>query len=123
MTPEDRARVLVTARFLRAIGILRWLAIPLTIVAAFFASSAIRVAVVVAGVLAIYYAIRVSFDALLLDDIAAERLTTEEVDRALGRYAKEDRPWPERCRGARPLAMSLIAFTVLELIAVTIGLR
>jgi uncharacterized membrane protein len=123
VTPEDRAQILVTSHFLRAIAILRWFAIALTIVAAFFASTAIRVGVVVAGAFAIYYGIRASFDAQLLDDIAAERLATEELDRALGRFAKESRPWPERCKGARRLALSLIAFTVLELIAVTIGFR
>jgi hypothetical protein len=96
MTDEERAHVLVTARLLRAAAMLSGLAVGVTIVAAF----QIAIAAIVLGVIAIYFCFRVSLDAKLFDDIAAGRLTTAQLDAALGRA--EAHP-PSRTRLARGL--------------------
>lgn len=111
MTDDERAEVLVTARLLRAASMLQWLAIALTI------ASGSSILVILLGVVAIYYGVRVTFDAKLFEDIAADRLTTAQLDSVL-RLKKKDRPWPDRCRGARGLAIKLAIATLVQLIAV-----
>ena len=124
MTPEERAEVLVTARLLRAVGILRWLAAALIVVAAasmiFVKPSAASIAAILLGLLALYYGIRVAFDAHLLDDIALDRMTTADLDHALGRTDKTERSWADRCRGAKRLVVLLAGATVAEIVAVVL---
>ena len=115
MTNDDRARILVTARLLHATALLRWLAAALLVLSIAPRPSMIAIAL---GLVAIYYGIRVAFDAALFDDIAAERLTTEELDAALARVRPPDRSWSDPCRGARRLAILSAIFTVAQLAAV-----
>ena len=115
MTDEERAHVLVTARLLRAAASLSGLAVGLTIVAAFQAA----IAAIVIGVVAIYYCFRVSFDAKLFDDIAAGRLTTAQLDHALG--AKRERDWIDRSRGAKRLVIQAAIAVIAQLIALVLS--
>lgn len=121
MTPEERAEVLVTARLLRAAGAVQWLAIGLTVVAAMLRD----VTAAVIGAVALFYAFRVAFDARLFEDVATERLTTSELDSALAtlRKGKGDRPWSDRCAGARRLVLLLAVTTIGELIVIAFGVR
>lgn len=121
MTTEERAHVLVTGRLLRAAAHLRWLVYGLTLIAAWRFSFAAAAAIIL-GVLALVYGFRVAFDAALFDDIAAERLTTAELDAALGALTKvkENRGWLDRCRGARRLAARLAALAAAQLVAVVL---
>ena len=123
MTPEERAQVVVTARFLRAAASLQWLAVGLVIVVAARGRMNIpAVASIAFGLIAIFYGFRVSFDAKLFDDVAQKRLTTAELDAALGalRKSKGNRDWLERCRGARGLVLRLAIAVVMQLIAVVL---
>ena len=124
MTDDDRAQVMVTARLLRATATLQWLAAGLTLLAVttlvYDRGDIAPLAAILLGLVALYYAFRVSFDARLFDDIAAERLTTAQLDaalRAFGRTA-EERSWADRCRGARGLVARLALFTLAQLLAV-----
>ena len=125
MTPHERAEVLVTARLLRAIGILPWLAAALTLVAVAGITHdrdlTLSLTSIFIGLIAIFYGVRVSFDARLLEDIASDRLTTEDLDSALAKFGKGNpRSWADRCRGARRLALSATVATIAQLIAVVI---
>ena len=115
MTGEERAHVIVTARLLRAAASLPWLAAGLTIVAALQSA----IAAIVLGVAALYYAIRVSFDAKLFEDIAAERLTTSQLDTALG--AKRERDWLDRSRGAKRLMLKAAIAVIAQLAALVLS--
>ena len=78
------------------------------------------VAAITLGVLAIYFGVRVSFDARLFEDIATERLTTPQLDVALGALRKgdADRSWADRCRGARRLIVLSAIATMAQIVAV-----
>ena len=115
MTAEERAHVLVTARLLRAAASIPWLAAGLTVVAALQTA----IAAIVLGVIALYYAIRVSFDAKLFDDIAAERLTTSQLDTAL--EAKRERDWIDRSRGAKRLLLKAAIALIAQLAALVLS--
>lgn len=120
MTEAERAEVLVTARLLASASRLSWLVVAVTaIAAAALALARFRaqtIVAVVAGVAGIYYAIRISFDARLLEDIIAMRLTTEAMDAALGRAGSE-RSWADRCAGARRLVVRCGAATLIQIAA------
>jgi hypothetical protein len=118
--------VLVTARLLRSSASLQWLTFALTVLGA---TALVRgtarpaaTTVLVLGFVAIYYGMRVAFDARLFDDIVRQRLTTEDLDGVLetfGRPATETtRSWTDRCRGARKLVMTLSATTIVQIAAV-----
>ena len=118
MTDEERAHVVVTARLLRAAASLSGLAVGLTLVAAF----QVAIAAIVLGVVAIYFCIRVSFDAKLFDDIAAGRLTTQHLDLALGRAeARPTRDWIDRSRGAKGLVVKAAITVVAQLAALVLS--
>lgn len=119
MTAEERAEVLVTARLLRAAGAVQWLAIGLTVAAVMLRS----VTAAALGAVALFYAFRVAFDARLFEDVATERLTTTELDSGLAslRNGKTDRPWSDRCAGARRLVLLLAVTTAGQL--VVLGVR
>jgi uncharacterized membrane protein YoaK (UPF0700 family) len=126
VTEDERAQVLVTARFLRAAAAMQWLAVGLTLLAA---AALIHgrgipaaVAALALGIVAISYAFRVSFDARLLEDIAGQRLTTSQLDQALGGLQKKEggRSWDERCRGSRRLVMHLAIVTFAQAVAVVL---
>jgi hypothetical protein len=121
VTPEERALIVVTANFLRAAAKAQWLAIGLTIVAAASiifttARRAPAIAAIVLGVISIYYGIRVAFDARLLEDVAAERLTAADLDSVF--VKNKGRSWSDRCRGARRLVAFGAAATIAQMIAV-----
>ena len=120
MTETERAEILVTARLLASASRLSWLAVALTaIAAAALALASFRaptVVAVVAGVAGIYSGIRISFDARLLEDIIAMRLSTEAMDAAIGRAGSE-RPWADRCAGARRLVVQCGAATLIQIAA------
>ncbi|HEX6083154.1 MAG TPA: hypothetical protein VF266_01435 [Thermoanaerobaculia bacterium] len=141
MTDEERAHVVVTARLLRAAAMLSGLAVGVTIVATF----QVAIAAIVLGVVAIYYCFRVSFDAKLFDDIAAGRLTTAQLDLALGggqailpvraHASSEDegtgriacpppaatRDWIDRSRGAKRLVVKAAIAVIAQLAALVLS--
>jgi hypothetical protein len=121
LTPEERAEVLVTARLLRAAVVVQWLAIGLTVVAPLLRN----VPAAALGALALFYAFRVALDARLFEDVATERLTTTELDSALSTLRKgaADRPWSDRCAGARRLVLLMAVTTAGELIVLVFGMR
>jgi uncharacterized membrane protein YuzA (DUF378 family) len=124
VTEGERAQVLVTARLLRAAGALQWLAVGLTLLATAALihgrGAPAAIAALALGIVAVYYAFRVSFDARLLEDIAEARLTTSQLDEALGGLQKKEggRPWEDRCRGSRRLVMHLAIVTFVQVVAV-----
>lgn len=127
MTPEERARIMVTARLLRAAASIQWLAAGITIVAVAAATHgrgmSAAIAAILLGVVAIFYGVRVSFDARLFEDIAAERLTTSQLDSALGALRKGkggDRSWADRCRGATRLIVLCAMATMGQIVAVVL---
>lgn len=109
MTTEERTNVLVTARFLEGAGRIDLLSTGLTVLAVVWLSW-IAIAL---GIIAKIYAVRIAFDARLLDDVANERLTSEDLDAAFPK--KAGRSWSERCRGARRLVVTCAAATTLQL--------
>ncbi|HYC89532.1 MAG TPA: hypothetical protein VEO54_10010 [Thermoanaerobaculia bacterium] len=140
MTDEERAHVIVTARLLRAAASLSGLAVGLTIVAAF----QVAIAAIVLGVAAIYFCFRVSLDAKLFDDVAAGRIATDALDRALGRAearptssapramrmlnagrasAGPDAPrdWIDRSRGAKRLIVQAAIAVIAQLAALVLS--
>ena len=115
------ADVKLTARMLRAASFLPFLSAGLTILAAaallFGCSRAASIAAIVLGVIACVYGFRIALDAWLFEDILAGALTTSELDEAVGRA---DRPWPDRCRGARRLIIKGAVATLLQLAALAL---
>ncbi|HXH39256.1 MAG TPA: hypothetical protein VNN08_11560 [Thermoanaerobaculia bacterium] len=124
MTADERAQIVVTARLLRATASIQWLPVGITIIAAAAAARgqgvSAAIAAIVLGLVAIYFGVRVSFDARLFDDIATGRLTTLQLDTALGtlRKGKGGRGWADRCRGARRLVAFCAIATMAQIIAV-----
>lgn len=120
MTSQERAEILVTARLLRAVEKIYWLAAGLTIVAALSIvwgsiSRTRAIPAIILGLVAIFYCVRIGFDARLLEDVGMDKLTTSELDGALGAVANADksgRSWGDRCRGARRLVMFCTAATI-----------
>jgi hypothetical protein len=120
MTDTERAQVLVTARLLEAARSIDWLSTGLTLLApVLLALTPYAVVSLVLGAVSKLYAVRVAFDAKLLHDIATDRLSTADLDAALGRTGQE-RGWPDRCRGARWLMFVQAAVTIAQLAAVAL---
>ena len=116
------AEARLTARMLRALSFLPWLNAGLLIVsaAALLLRDGHRVVLAIAvavGVVASFYGFRVALDAWLFEDILDEKLTTAELDALVG---KPDRPWPDRCRGARRLMVIAAIATVLQLLCIVL---
>ena len=111
----------MTADFLRAAAKVLWLAVGLVIVAAasLVFTTARRgpaIAAMALGIIAIYYGVRVAFDARLLEGVATERLTAADLDAVF--VKNKGRSWADRCRGARRLVAFEAAATIAQLIAV-----
>ncbi|HVG23591.1 MAG TPA: hypothetical protein VND45_05510 [Thermoanaerobaculia bacterium] len=115
MTDDERAHVIVTARLLHAVAALPWLAAGLTVAAAFKSAYT----AILLGLVAIYYGVRVALDARLFDDVAAERLTTAQLDTALG--ARVHRDWIDRSRGAKRLVIKAAIAAVAQLAALVLS--
>ncbi|HYH10551.1 MAG TPA: hypothetical protein VEK11_26130 [Thermoanaerobaculia bacterium] len=124
MNDTERAEVLVTARLLRAASAMQWVAVVLTSYAV-ITHAYLAIAL---GVIALYFAFRVSFDARLFEDVTTDRLTTSALDAALSPLRRGDnarttdtpRPWPDRCRGARRLVLYLALTTVALILALAL---
>lgn len=121
MTSEEQALIVVTARFLRAAAKVQWLAIGLTLLAAasMIFTTARRspaIAAMVLGIISNYYGIRVAFDARLLEDVAAGKFTTADLDAVF--VKNKGRSWPDRCRGARRLVAFGAMATMAQMISV-----
>ena len=124
MTADDRALVLLTARFLHAAEKIDWLVTGLTLVAAVAIvfhppGWTPAIAIVILGLIGKIYSVRISFDAGLFEDIAADRLSTAELDGALvalgfASSGKIARTWVERCRGAKRLVMVVGAIVTVQ---------
>jgi hypothetical protein len=130
MTAGERAQILVTARLLQAAENIDWLTTGLTLVAAAAVAfgpsrSPAAIAALLLGLIAKLYALRVSFDARLVGDIARERLTTAELDEALvalsfARPDKTGRDWTDRCRGAKRLVVIVAIVTAAQTLAIAL---
>ena len=122
MTPAERAQILVTARLLEAAGKIDILSTGLTLLAAaamlFGAFEIAGVVVIVLGIVAKLYSVRIAFDARLLRDVVLDRLTTEDLDAAFP--AKAGRAWSDRLRGAKRLVIVLAATTAAQCIAIIV---
>ena len=127
MTATERAQVLVAARLLRATSKLDQLSTWLTLFTALALITStgprvLEIVVVALGALARWYALRIDFDARLLEDVAADMFTKEDLDEAFAtmRLASRDklgRDWSERCRGVRGLVTVLAALFVAQVVA------
>jgi len=127
MTATERAQVVVAARLLRATSKLDQLSIWLTLFTALALITstgprALEIVVVVLGALARWYALRIDFDARILEDVAADTLTREDLDEAFAvmKLAPRDklgRDWSERCRGVRGLVTMQAALFVAQIVA------
>jgi len=113
MTADERAHVLITARFLRAAGKIDWLSTGLTLVAVLSPARVTSIAAILLGLAAKFYSVRIAFDARVFEDLAGDRYTITEFDAALQR-AKPGRSWPDRCRGAKRLVMIFGALTIAQ---------
>jgi hypothetical protein len=115
------AEVKLTARMLRAAAFLPWLSAALTILAAasllFRCGGVAAMIAILLGVAACFYGFRIALDASLFDDILSGTLTTSELDLFVGR---EDRPWSDRCRGARMLIVKGATLTLLQLVVLAL---
>ncbi len=98
---------LITARLLESARVVSLASIALTV----FSRDPIVMAL---GIVALYYALRVEFDARIFRDIADGKLTLEEFDAAMP-HRKSGRPLEDRCRGARRLVTILGVITVMQL--------
>lgn len=117
------AEAQLTARLLRATAFLPWLGAALTVIsgAALVFDVANRIALtaaIVLGVTAMVYGFRVALDARLFEDILAGKLSTADLDALLGRA---DRPWSDRCRGARRLVIRGAIAVTLQLLCIVIA--
>ncbi len=127
MTATERAQVVVAARLLRATSKLDWLSTGLTLFTALALLTStgprpMEIVVVALGALARWYALRIDFDARLLEDVAADVLTREDLDEAflalsLASREKLGRDWSQRCRGVRGLVTVYAALFVLQVVA------
>lgn len=130
MTAAERAEMLITARLLQAAERIDWLSTALTSVGAMavvFAPPTRMIAAVtiVLGLLEKLYAVRVSFDARLFEDLAGEAISATDVDSALTGLAlaprnKSGRTWTDRCRGAKRLVFASAALTVVQALAIIV---
>ena len=121
MTAEERAQLLITARMLEAVGRFDLLSAGLTLLAAaamlFGASNIIAgVAAIILGVVVKLYGIRIAFDAVLLRDIALDKLTSADLDAAFPNKAGRD--WSQRLRGCRRLVTVYVAATIAQCMAI-----
>jgi hypothetical protein len=121
MTPEEHAEVVLTARMLAASSFLRWFTPLLTLVSIAglvfrVANPAALVVAIAIGVVSGVYAFRVAHDARLFEDIAAGTISTADLDHALGKK-QSNRPWPDRCRGARRLLRNAALGAAAQIIA------
>ena len=126
MTSAERAQILVTARLLEAARKIDTLSTGLTLLAAaamLFGTPSIAfqiagIVVIVLGVVAKLYSVRIAFDARLLSDIAFDKLTAADLDAAFP--TKAGRAWSERLRGAKRLVILCVVTTIAQCIAVTV---
>lgn len=109
MTDAERAEILVTARLLEAASKIGWLSIGVTLLGLYSR----KPAPVVIGVLALYYAVRIAFDAPLFADIGSGKLSADDLDAAFP--AKAGRSWSARCRGARRLVVICASLTLTQI--------
>ncbi len=122
MTPEERSQIAITARLLEAVGRLDLLSAGLTLLAAaaLLLSASTNVfagaAVIVLGIVVKLYGIRIAFDAVLLRDIAVDRLTTADLDAAFPNKAGRD--WSTRLRGCRRLVTIYVTATIAQCMAI-----
>jgi len=120
MTAEDRGLVLVTARMLEAAMKVDLLTTGLTLIAtaSLLVASPHRIEAIVAialGLAAKFYAVRIAFDARLLDDIATGSLFSSDLDTAFP--TKAGRSWDARCRGARRLVVVFVVLVVAQCVS------
>jgi hypothetical protein len=130
MTAAERDEIVLTARLLRAAQTIDWLSTGLTFIAAAgivlgHENRIPAIAAVVLGVIAKLYGVRIAFDARLFEDVAAERVSTSGLDRALGalglaRPDQADRPWSDRCRGAKRLVLRCAGATIGQCAAIVV---
>jgi len=123
VTAEERAQILITARLLEAVGRLDLLSAGLTLLAAagmlFGASNIIAgVAAIVLGVVVKLYGIRIAFDAVLLRDIALDKITGADLDAAFPN--KAGREWSQRLRGCRRLVTIYVVATIAQCMTVIV---
>lgn len=122
MTAEERAQILITARLLEAVSRLDLLSAGLTLLAAaalLFGASNVFLAggaAIVLGIVVKLYGIRIAFDAVLLRDIALEKLTSADLDAAFPNKAGRD--WSQRLRGCRHLVTIYVVATIAQCMAV-----
>ena len=122
MTAEERAQILITARLLEAVGRLDLLSAGLTLLAAaamlFGAPNMLFAggAAIVLGVVVKLYGIRIAFDAVLLRDIALDKITGADLDAAFPK--KAGREWSQRLRGCRRLVTVYVVATIAQCLAV-----
>jgi len=128
----ENGEVLVTARLLRAAGRIDWLGTGITLLAATGlllakASVPLMTITVLLGIAAKVYFVRIVFDARLFEDAAAKRIATEELDGALAKVggakgSAGERPWSDRCRGARRLVVVGASLTIVQCVAFLVGM-
>lgn len=131
MNETERAEVVVTARLLRAAGRVDWLGTGVTLLAGvgLLLSKGNGAAMVVAlllGVAAKVYFVRIVFDARLFEDVAEGRVSTPDLDRALSSVGGAEgtpgeRPWSDRCRGARRLIVVGAVITIVQCLVLLVG--
>lgn len=128
MNQADRSEAVITARLLQGAGSLDWLSIGLTVVAAgalAFGEPTGRIpaiAAVVLGFVARLFAVRAAFDAGFFEAIAGGNFELRDLDLALvsldlAPKTKIERPWSQRCRGARRLVAQLGVITLAQIAA------
>jgi hypothetical protein len=127
MTATERAQILVAARLLRATSKLDQLSIWLTLFTALALLTStgppvLEIVVVALGALARWYALRIDFDARLLEDVAADTFTKEDLDEAfvtmsLASRDKLGRDWSARWRGVRGLVTVQAALFAVQVVA------
>lgn len=122
------AALLFQGRWLCIASLLTWLAALLGVIFVDWASTRMSVAVLLsllAGLFQLYYAIRVDFDARLLQALAetgdapsaAQRLDASLLNLGLLKSVRADRDWASRWRGARGLMRRQTLALILQLAA------
>jgi hypothetical protein len=142
MSPGERTVVAITAALLGRGRAIDLLSSTLTVIAASFVllhlfrpdtgpattfvATGIAIAIVLLGLAAKYLAVRVAFDAALLQRCAAECMPVAEFDAAMRAMnllpaSKTGRGWIERCRGARRLLMIQTFLLVSQVLALALA--
>ncbi len=128
MTDAERAQIAVMARLLEAAGRLDTLSTGLTLLALAACAfgklhATATIVIVVLGLIAKLYDVRIAFDAKLFRDLSTGALTTADLDHALVALAlapskKTGRDWTMRCRGAKRLIVICAAATIGQCITI-----